>query len=194
MSEALFLAGVTAVGFAATNLDSLLLLVSLLAERGAGRRSVITGYGLSVAVVLVIAWLAAQAGDWIPPRLVNLLGLVPIAMGLRGLLGLWRGSDGDEVPRAALTGTSSVALLMLSVSSDNFGVFVPLFAETPRTLDPVILGAALVTALTWIVLALWLSRVPKLRVLFARWGPPIVPFLLISMGIYILFDTATDLQ
>lgn len=143
MSEVLLLTGVTAVGFAATNVDSLMLLVSLLSGHETRRRNVFVGYGLSVLVVLAMAWFAAQIGDWIPPRATNFLGLVPIAMGLRELITQLRASGGDPTPRAGPESTSAVALLMLSISSDNFGVFIPLFAETPKSLDHVILVAGL---------------------------------------------------
>jgi cadmium resistance protein CadD (predicted permease) len=191
MSDVLLLASVAGLGFAATNVDSLLLLISLLAGEGA-RRAILVGYGLSVVSVLAVAWFAAQIGDWLPPRAVDWLGLVPLGMGAYALVGLWRNEDSGQEKTLAATSIPAVALLMLSTSGDNFGVLIPLFAETPRPLDPAIALAVLASSLVWCGLALLLSSSPALRRLFIRWGPRAVPLILIFTGIYILMDSATD--
>ena len=191
MSEVLLLASVAALGFAATNLDSLLLLVSLLAG-GSVRRVVLVGYGVSLVLVLGVAWFVAQLGDWLPARAVDLLGFVPLAMGVYALVELWR-DDGSGQPATSLaTSVPAVAVLMISISADNFGVLIPLFAETPRPGDGVIATAVLASGVLWYGFALRLSQNTTLRGLFDRWGPRAVPLILIFMGIYILMDSATD--
>jgi cadmium resistance protein CadD (predicted permease) len=191
MSEAFLLASVAALGFAATNVDSLLLLVSLLAEGGV-RRVVLVGYGLSIVLVVGVAWFVAQLGDWLPARAVDLLGFIPLAMGVYALVGLWRENGSGQPATPAATSVPAVAILMLSISADNFGVLIPLFAETPRPGDGVIATAVLASGLLWCGLALRLSQSTVLRGLFNRWGPRAVPLILIFMGIYILMDSATD--
>ena len=183
--------GVAVLGFAATNVDSLFLLVSLLVEGGV-RRVVLVGYGVSIVLVVGVAWFVAQLGDWLPPRTVDLLGFVPLGMGAYALVGLWREKGSDQPARSAATSVPAVVILMISISADNFGVLIPLFAETPRPGDGVIATAVLASGLLWCGLALRLSRNTMLRGLFTRWGPRAVPLILIFMGIYILMDSATD--
>ena len=46
----------------------------------------------------------------------------------------------------------------------------------------------------WIGLALRIARWPALAHVLETWAPRGVPFLLIAIGVYVLLDTATDVD
>ena len=82
---------VTAAGvFAGTNVDDLLVLTVLfLAARASGRPrpwQIWAGQYAGIGVLVLVSVLAALGLTLVPDRWVGLLGLVPIALGVRGLI------------------------------------------------------------------------------------------------------------
>jgi cadmium resistance protein CadD (predicted permease) len=193
--ELLEIAGVTLVAFVSTNLDSLLVLTPLLADERARIGRVIAGYWLALATVLALCWAGARVADQlVPTRVVGYLGLIPIAFGSAGLLRLLRGAS-SAAPAAAgraLPGVVSTALLILSMSGDNLGVFLALFADKPARFDPVIVLTLAVAALGWAMATVAVARAGRIRRPLERWGPRVVPILVILIGTHILLNTATD--
>jgi len=80
----------TAAGvFAGTNVDDLIVLTVLfLAARAANRPAwpIWAGQYLGIAALVTVSLLAALGLTLIPDRWVPLLGLVPLALGVRGLI------------------------------------------------------------------------------------------------------------
>ena len=91
-----------------------------------------------------------------------------------------------------MPGVVSTAVLILSLSGDNLGVLLAFFADKPARLDGVIVTTLAAGALSWAMAARMLARTPALRRPLERWGPRIVPVLMILVGLHILLDTASD--
>jgi cadmium resistance protein CadD (predicted permease) len=192
--EFLLLSLIAWVSFVSTSFDSLFVLVPSLASNPSRRCALMFGYGLALVTVVLASWGAAQLGEMIFPRGLGFLGLVPIAMGLMALLRSFRSGEASSSTRGPAPGGVTIAVLTLSMSGDNLGVFIPLFADTSRLMDLVVAFNLIVAAGVWSALALGMSRHDEIRSWSMRWGPKLTPFLLIAVGTYILLDTPTDVS
>src|SRR5215470_10926801 len=126
---------VTAVGvFAGTDVDDIIVLTVLfLAGRAAGRPTkahVIAGQYLGIAALVAVSAIAAVGLLIVPQRWIGLLGLAPIALGIRGLVAAATNRDSDTTVAAA--GVLSVAAVTIANGADNLSVYIPLF----RTIGP----------------------------------------------------------
>ena len=112
--------------FAVTNVDDAFLLTFFFARRISTRRIVagqFVGFGAIIVVSLIGAWGALA----IPHRWIRVLGLVPLAIGVRQLLRARRPEL--ESPRSSERDVVSIALVTLSNGADNIGVYVPFFVN-----------------------------------------------------------------
>lgn len=172
--------------FAATNLDDIVVLTVLfVAARSTGRPrpwQIVTGQYLGIAA-LVAAGLVVAAGLLVVPEpWTGLLGLLPIALGVRALLA----RTDDDAPPAVVGGLLGVAGVTIANGADNIAVYVPVF----RSLDP---GTGLVYLLVFAVLvAVWCGVAAMLgghhRVvrLIGRAGHWLVPAVFIAIGVVIV--------
>jgi cadmium resistance protein CadD (predicted permease) len=77
------------VVFVSTNVDDLVLVVALFAAASTGalrRWHVVAGQYLGFVVLVIISLLAGQGLTIVPTRWVGLLGLLPVLLGVRGLI------------------------------------------------------------------------------------------------------------
>ena len=118
--------------FAATNLDDIVVLTVLfVAARSTGRPrpwQIVTGQYLGIAA-LVAAGLVVAAGLLVvPDPWTGLLGLLPIALGVRALLA----RTADDAPPAVVGGLLGVAGVTVANGADNIAVYVPVFRASTR--------------------------------------------------------------
>lgn len=212
--EIAVLVAVSVAAFAATGMDSLLVLVPVLAEGPARAFRVAAGYLSAMAVIVLASWGLSSAGTAVMPFEGGLLGAIPVAMGLAMLSRRWgsaqrsrkaeeRGDvpgleeDVGDAPASPTTGLESpggvgMFFLTLSLSADNFASFVPLMADTPPGADVVVAIILMLAGLGWVGFASYLASRPVLRGLAERWGGRVFPLLLIGVGIYVLANTPFD--
>ena len=181
----------TIAGFVSTNLDNLLMLVTL---AGAGRRmAVAMGFLAAAVVVLGLCAAASALGRLLDPGFAGYLGVIPLAMGCYLALKLLRGESGVTATAAvAPVGGGATFFLMLSNSSDSLALFLPLLADTHSSQALIVFGGYLVMALLWIVLARWLTSHRVLAEALERHGRWLVPGVMVVVGSYILLDTPYD--
>jgi cadmium resistance protein CadD (predicted permease) len=185
------------VVFASTNLDDIFLLAAFFADPRLRPRTVVAGQLLGIGVLVAASAAAALAALAVPPGWIALLGIVPLALGVRGLVELRRGGgpdDEDAVPAALGEGAAerrtrsrvlAVAGVTIANGGDNLGVYIPLFASAPGDIP---LHAAVFAVLTG--LWCWLGH----RLVNNRWaggavrryGHVALPFVLIGLGLFIL--------
>lgn len=123
----------TAAGaFVGTNIDNfVVLLLLILGIPGGGHRrwQVFAGQYLGFAALVVVSLLAAVALGSVPPYWAGLLGLVPLALGGRGLLQVLRGRPAGRdqpIPAGSLL---TVAAVTIASGGDNISVYVLLFRQ-----------------------------------------------------------------
>lgn len=148
-----------------------------------------------MAMLLALATTFGYGANIIPVHHVGYLGLIPIALGLRGLYGLIRADGTVEARLASSKGQNlvlSIALTQVANGVDTVLVFGPLLADSRTGLDYVMMVGFVGMALLWFALARVLERNAGRLRLLDRYGHWIAPIVLIVVGLYILADTPTD--
>ena len=179
--------------FVVTDIDDLVVLAAFFADRRVAASSVVIGQFLGIGALTVVSVTAALLALVVPPGWTSLLGLIPILLGVRGLLRLASGRSGDdeeEVKRVpadegAETQILAVALTTIANGGDNLGVYIPLFATRFHDVPGLVLVFALMTAL-WCGLGYALARNLLFGHYVQRWGHILLPFVLIGIGLHIL--------
>ncbi len=194
MTHLVVVAATAAVAFVGTNTDDfvtlLLLTVGIKADRHTWT-AIISGQYLGFCVLLIPAVAGAVLFSLVNARLVGLLGILPIALGIRGLTVLVRRPAAGGPPDAALGGVLAVAVLTIANGGDNLAVYIPLY----RDLRP---GDMITTTATFLVmlgalcvLALGLGRFAQFvpgAVRVCRWATPLV---YLAIGVLLLAGVVT---
>ena len=194
MQDSVVIVGIALAAFVSTNLDNLFLLVGFLGRSRGRALRVHLGFILAIVAILVVGVAAAGVADFAPARYIGWLGVVPLGMGVHALIQLLRGR-GETLPETSArraTGIVAVAVVTLANAGDSFAVFVPLFSDTEDPFVALIFATGLASALFWCALATWLVGHEVLGHSLRRFGPRLLPFLMIGVGIYVLINTGTD--
>lgn len=194
--------GITA--FSATSIDELIILMLLFSKLSATFRlqHIIVGLYLG-SIALIVVSLPGFFGGLIMPRpWIGILGLVPIVIGLDCLI---NGEEdeleeveaetehfGDSANTSFLSPqTYSVALIMFANGGDDIGVYVPLFASSSLESLLVILSVFLLLVGVLCYSAYQLTHQSAIADVLTRYGEPLVPFILIGLGIFIMVENHT---
>ena len=170
--------------FASTNIDDLLLLVGYFSDRSFSPRHVIAGQILGMTAIVAISLTAATAALLISPAHVGLLGVAPIAVGIMRLLRLGK-SEEEREPIGA--GVLQVAAITIVNGGDNIAAYTPIFAsQQPQEITATIAIFGALTVL-WCFAAWWLVRHTVLGKPLRRYGHVVLPFVLIGLGLLILY-------
>lgn len=193
MSAILAVVGVTAAAFISTSFDNFTLLLGFYADGRYAKGKVLFGYAASTLGMVFLAHGASTAVESAPARSLGYLGLIPLALGLVGLVRLIRGARREEIGRETEPrGFLAVLGVMLANSGDTLVVFTSVFADTAEGIESWIMGTAIGIALAYALLAQWLVERSGAADRLQRYTRVILPFLLIGIGAYILANTATD--
>ncbi|GIG89718.1 cadmium resistance transporter [Plantactinospora endophytica] len=186
---------VAAVGlFAGTNVDDLIVLTVLfLSARAAGRPrpwQIWLGQYAGVGVLVLVSAVAALGLTILPDRWVGLLGLVPFALGVRGLVSALRARGNAEPPAPVVaTGLLSVIGVTVANGADNISVYTPTFrtigvADSLLTVAVFSLGVA-----AWCLAGSWLGSHQKVVELVRRFGHWVVPIVFMLIGAVIVVES-----
>ncbi len=173
--------------FAGTNVDDLIVLTVLFLGARAARRPVWTiwlGQYTGIAVLVGVSLLAALGLTLIPDRFVPLLGLVPLALGVRGLIQAFRGSSSPEEVTAR--GVLPVAGITIANGADNIAVYTPVFRTLPAGGVVVTLIVFAVLVAVWCAASSWLGSHRRVIAVVERYGHWLVPAVFIAIGAVIL--------
>lgn len=179
--------------FAGTNIDDLIVLTVLfLTSRATGRPrpwQIWAGQYAGIAVLVAASALAAAGLTLIPDRWVGLLGLVPLFLGVRGLVHALRARADGAPPPAVASGALAVAGVTIANGADNIAVYTPVF-RTIGWADSLLTIAvfALLVAL-WCVVAARLGAHPRVVAVIERYGHWLVPAVFIVIGLVILGES-----
>ncbi|HEY9632594.1 MAG TPA: cadmium resistance transporter [Coleofasciculaceae cyanobacterium] len=203
------LAGITA--FVATNIDDIIILLLFFAQVDAKfrRRHIVFGQYLGFTLLIIASLPGFFGGLVVPHEWIGLLGLLPIAIGLKQLVD--RQEDTTQVQtvtsdiepsslnNSAVSFLSSVlnpqtykvAAVTVANGGDNISIYIPLFAGNTLISLGVILGVFFVMVGVWCAIAYRLTRQPTLARVLSRYGHAVVPFVLIGLGLFILYERGT---
>jgi cadmium resistance protein CadD (predicted permease) len=150
--------------------------------------------GQAVGFTAVVALAAASAAVLIEfsPKVVGLLGLVPLTLGLRGLLRL-RATTGDAAVTGRAVGSGFTAALLVTIAAggDNLATYIPLFRPGGIARIGIIVLVFAVGEIAVTMIALRSGTHPRARDLMARLGVVAVPVLLCAIGVLVLFEAGS---
>lgn len=197
MNTLLIIIPVTAAAFVATNMDNLVLLVALLSRQARQSAPVIAGYAVAMTLLLGVSFALGRAAEAIPVSYLGYLGLVPLGMGISGLIAIFRPRQ-DVLPDS----TSSIgkpvavaiaaALAQLSNGTDTLLAFSALFADSNARADMLVAATFAGMVALFCASALYVLRQESLGRTLQRVSIYLTPLLLSCVGLYILADTVTD--
>lgn len=198
--------------FAATNIDDIVILTLFYAQVNATfrQRHIVAGQYLGFTALLIASLPGYFGGLIVPRSWIGLLGLLPIAIGIKQLLS--RLEDADAEVQAVTTNgaqsssskpalailasvlnpqTYKVAAVTVANGGDNIGIYVPLFASSNLPSLGVIISVFFLLVGVWCYVAYRLMSLPAIANVLTRYGTAIVPFVLIGLGIFILLESGT---
>jgi cadmium resistance protein CadD (predicted permease) len=185
--------GLAAGAFVGTNVDNAVVAVAMIATAPPERaRRIASGQVLGFVVLVLSAIAMTLLLFEIPPRIIGLLGLVPLALGIRGLMGLRHAEHRERVAKRAVgSGVVAATLITIAAGGDNLAVYIPLFrvARLSGTI-----GALAVFALGEVLLTLFILRAgrhPRVRTVATSTGVVVAPLLYCAIGILVLFEAGT---
>lgn len=195
--------------FAATNIDDILILMFFFSQVNSSFRihHIILGQYLGFMGLLLLSLPGFLGGLIIPKAWTGLLGLVPIYIGLQQILN--PEMQTPEIPSIAsgkrsqpkssglmsyfnsllAPQTYSVAAITLANGGDNIGIYVPFFANLSWFKLLVVIITFLSLVGVWCAIAYGLTRQPMIGKVLNRYGHKVVPFVLIGLGLLILWDS-----
>jgi len=185
--------GLAAGAFASTNIDNAVVTVAMVATAPPERaRRIAAGQAVGFAALVVGALGTALLLFEISPRVIGLLGLVPLALGIRGLVGLRHADSRARLARRAFgSGFFAATLVTIGAGGDNLAVYVPLFrvAHVRGTIGTLLIFAACEGLLTLFIL--WAGRHPRVRGSMTAIGVVATPILYCVIGILVLLEAGT---
>lgn len=183
--------------YIATSVDEFfIVLVFFSREKGKRRMSgVVWGQYLGTTALIVVSLLAAFGLSFVPQDwIIGLLGLVPIALGLRVAFKKEEEAEEDEVINSTRKYRSvvlSMTLLTIASGGDNIGVYVPLFSSLNVSQIGVTLAVFYISIAILCLLSYRLANFKYLRETIEKYERIIVPVVLIGLGIMILSENGT---
>jgi cadmium resistance protein CadD (predicted permease) len=188
---------VSAVGmFVVTNVDDIIVLTVLfLSSRATGRPrtwQIWGGQYAGVALLVLASGLAALGLTIVPEDWVGLLGLVPVALGVAGLISVIRARDNEEDSTPAVAaGLVAVAMLTIANGADNISVYTPVFRTIGIGPTLVTIGVFAVGIALWCLAGSWLGSHKKAVGIVERYGEWLVPAAFIVIGAAIVIESGT---
>jgi cadmium resistance transport/sequestration family protein len=197
------IAGISA--FAATNIDDIIILMFFFSQVNAKFRirDIIIGQYLGFTTLILLSLPGFFGGMIIPKTWIGLLGFVPIGIGLQQLFN----SDDDESEIQTVSDqinqhsirfpfshiltpqTYSVAAITFANGGDNIGIYVPFFASLNLSSLLIVLTIFFILVGVWCAIAYGLSRHQLIGKLINTYGKKLVPYVLIGLGLFILWDS-----
>jgi cadmium resistance protein CadD (predicted permease) len=188
----LFWIGIAA--FIASNLDDTFILIFLFSNLSFQTRYIIIGQSLGIGVLIMISALGALSVLALPPFLIALMGLIPIALGVKRLVEhqkriTSKNKTFQDNKGQGLIPFLTVSGITISNGGDDIGVFTPLFAKYNTVAEiTTLVTIFMAMTLVWCILTYYFVNHPLIVTRIQRFGNIITPFVLIGLGLYILAD------
>jgi cadmium resistance protein CadD (predicted permease) len=187
--------GIGATAFVATNIDDLLILIAFFANSRFPLPHIVLGQYAGMGGLLAIGIVGSLIALIVPNNLIGLIGIFPIAIGIKELLELLKNGDNKESAKQLSRSRLMAYLPFLTVAAVTFsggeeiGIYTSVFA-TYHEVCEIIIIVLVVMVLTglWCAIAYYLVNRPLIASSIKRTGTVILPFVLIGLGIYILAE------
>jgi cadmium resistance protein CadD (predicted permease) len=180
------------LAFISTNIDDIFILTLFFGSKKFKESEIIAGQLLGICALIAISIIGSLIGLFIDQEFIGLLGLVPIYLGIQGLVELSKevtqGEMGcDNVGRK--NKTLAIAGVTIANGGDNIGIYVPLFATLTFGDKIAMVLVFLTMTFVWCLMAKYFTKRPYVAKAVDKYGHIITPFVLILLGVYILFES-----
>ncbi|HYW19136.1 MAG TPA: cadmium resistance transporter [Nodularia sp. (in: cyanobacteria)] len=199
------------IAFLITNLDDLIILLIFFSQLSPHfrRRHIFIGQYLGFTMI-IIASLPGFFGSFLVPRAwIGLLGILPIVMGIKQLLN--QETENTEIQTITTNlspsatdnpiitfilsifspQTYKVAAVTFANGGDNIGIYITLFAGYNFIKLLIVIFIFLIMKIVWYAVASLLVRQSTIANALSRYGKNIMPFVLIALGFYIMYERGT---
>jgi cadmium resistance protein CadD (predicted permease) len=197
MEHLVGLIGISVVLFVSTNIDDVFVLLAFFADPKFTLRQVVVGQYIAIGALYGASVAASLISLVVPAAYVGLLGLAPIAIGVKNLWDLRFGAseneavDAENKPLAGPRNVATVAALTLANGGDNISIYTPVLA-TRSGADVAVIGIVFaIMTIVWLAAAHWLTNHRTLGAPIRRYGHRVVPFVLIALGVLVLHEAGT---
>jgi cadmium resistance protein CadD (predicted permease) len=197
--------------FASTNLDDIFILALFFGSRQFNDKEIVAGQFLGISALVAVSWVGSFIGFVVSPAYIGLLGIMPVYLGVKGIIQLVKRHHEDldlsapshrrPAPSHRRSGTLnkkrnphpilSVAMVTIANGGDNISIYLPLFATLSTGHQLTMTIVFLVMTAVWCALAKYVTQHPLLKNSLNRYGHIVTPFVLILLGLYILYESGT---
>lgn len=198
------------VAFTVTNIDDIVILMLFFSQLNNQfrRRHIFVGQYLGFFAI-IIASLPGFFGSLIIPRAwIGLLGILPIAIGIKQLLhqeienpeiqtvttSLKASSDNtilNFILSILTPQTYKVAAVTFANGGDNISIYIPLFAGNSFIYLLIVIIVFIIMKGLWYTAAYLLASQARIASNLTQYGKNIVPFILITLGFYLMYERGT---
>jgi cadmium resistance protein CadD (predicted permease) len=196
------------ISFAATNLDDLLILTLFFSETNHSFRwwHIVAGQYVGFIALLGISLLGFLGSLVIPREWMGFLGLAPVVIGI-GKFFPRRREEVGMIPKPENPGPLSsppsilghflapktylVASVTFANGGDNIGIYTPLFASGDLTFLAAVISIFLLLLAAWCLFGCQLARRVNAQGTVSKYGPQVVPWVLIGLGMYIIWTNGS---
>jgi cadmium resistance protein CadD (predicted permease) len=188
--------------FAAINLDNIFIIMTLFSQIDSNFRKfhIVIGQFIGTVVLMILTLFGTLVTFHLFHQLIALLGIIPIYMGVKSLIEYWRNTDSDSDDENELLfndrrpsnilnrNTFKVTSIAIASCFDDIGVYVSLFSNS--TIYQIIVSIIVVFLLVGLLcyVSYKLITQPLISKVLKKYGRSITPFILIGLGVYILFE------
>jgi cadmium resistance transport/sequestration family protein len=199
------------IAFFATNIDDIIILLLFFSQINGNfrRRHIFFGQYLGFTAIIIASLPGFLGGLVVRRELIGLLGILPIAIGIKQLVSreaetievqtvtsdFKQPSDRNPIVSFVLSllhpNTYKVAAVTFANGGDNISIYIPLFAGHSFASLGVILSVFFVMVGVWCFIAYLLTLHPTIADILTRYGNIIVPYVLICLGLFIMYERGT---
>ncbi|NTU88942.1 MAG: cadmium resistance protein CadD [Actinobacteria bacterium] len=184
--------------FIATGIDELIVLTVIFAKMRAPRnvRDVYIGQELAMIVLLAISLLVGRGIAAITQEWVGILGIIPIAIGIK--VAIVGESDTDDSERTIMSNLAKrsslvvgVALIAIGGGAEELSVYIPFFASLSGAELVAAVATFLILVPVWCAFCRKISKLPHLEDTVEKYERIIIPVFFIAIGFFVLAENHT---
>lgn len=182
--------------YVATSIDYLIILVIFFSrEKGKNQiKSVVLGQYLGTGTLVIFSLLIAFGFSFIPRSwIIGLLGLIPIALGLKVLFKDEEEEENEVMESAHKFRSLVLSLTALTIASggDNIGIYVPLFSSITSSEIKVTVAVYFILVAVLCYISNRIAHIKYVGETIEKYERIIVPIVFIGLGIMILIENGT---
>lgn len=183
------------IAFASSNIDDIFILTLFYGNKKYTEKEIIIGQFLGIIALVAISLIGSLIGLLVSAKYIGLLGLIPIFLGLKGIWGLIKRNDNGETENSGNSDKKNNVLTVAGVTfangGDNIGIYIPLFATLTWTNKITMVSVFLVMTFLWCIIAKYFTKHPYVAKAVDKYGHMVTPFVLILLGLFILYENGT---